>query len=641
MIPGAFIDLGLALFYALCCACAGNALLGLPGLARLRPEGEPAAFASAFILGMGVLSQLLMLAGLAAGFTPWMAATILALALLAGARATLGAPRAAIEGAAGAWRQWRGATLLWKAAALIALAYAAGLLLGALLLPPTGDAEAFYFVFPKFVAGARRLAPMPGDFAAFSSIGLVGEMHFAAILLYAGPPAAKAFAWLVALSACWMLLQIGRACGLGPRGRLVAALLVLTSTTFTAYVTDGKVDLFAAVLGLAACYWALQAGRDAQGNRPALLAGALTGLACIAKISYIPTLVPGVLLILAMRQPSPWRRDALARWAIPFCVAAAIAFAPHLVKNAAFFGQPLAPFYPPGSGTALNQVWFSPEATRWIVMTYPLALVFGQYPMQGGTLSYLALALAPLAIFLRRPARWRDSNLALVTLAGLLGMAIWLVLRPSVLAPRYHLASLLLLFLLPSRALEHLALEQPGAKILKAAIAGSFALTLLVLVQPLWALAKEARGFLRAPMPACYRASPYCEALLQVNARTPPGGRIFLGTFYAYWLRPDLLACRSTVDDVGIRLLPDPAARWAELYARGFETLVMDKTSHAQILARFDPAAAPAWLEVRAVPASGPLVVYAIASRDPARKPSRACRARAAGGWEVVPLPAG
>ncbi len=78
---------------------------------------------------------------------------------------------------------------------------------------------------------------------------------------------------------------------------------------------------------------------------------------------------------------------------------------PHFIKNALLFGEPFAPFLTlHGQASHItSQRWFSPETTAEIVAVYPLALVFGRYPMMGGTLSPLLLMVAPLVIFLPQP----------------------------------------------------------------------------------------------------------------------------------------------------------------------------------------------------------------------------------------------
>src|SRR3972149_11829335 len=100
----------------------------------------------------------------------------------------------------------------------------------------------------------------------------------------ADPVAAKLFIWIIACSACALLAAIGTLCGLGLRGKVALLVMTLTSSTFVLYVTDGKVDLFAAALGLAAYYCALAIGRSANPQATARAAGVAFGLACVAEI---------------------------------------------------------------------------------------------------------------------------------------------------------------------------------------------------------------------------------------------------------------------------------------------------------------------------------------------------------------------
>lgn len=134
-------------------------------------------------------------------------------------------------------------------------------------------------------------------------------------------------------------------------------------------------------------------------------------------------------------------------------------------------------------------------------------------------------------------------------------------------------------------------------------------------------------------MPGCYRANLFCEALQPVNDLTSKGERVYLGTIYSYWLQPD--GGGITAAEFGLATHQDAASRRAELFANGFEMVVIDKTPDTYDLRQFDPAAAPAWLDVRLVSTNDPLIVYALASRDPVRKAALTCRARGRGGWRL------
>src|SRR5262249_3321925 len=90
-----------------------------------------------------------------------------------------------------------------------------------------------------------------------------------------------------------------------------------------------------------------------------------------------------------------------------------------------------------------EQAWVGPEATRRIILTYPLAVTYGQYPMQDGNISALVLAFVPLLLLGSRSRQLRESPIVQLSTAALSGIVLWVMLRPSVLAPRYFMASLL------------------------------------------------------------------------------------------------------------------------------------------------------------------------------------------------------
>src|SRR5262249_47769207 len=122
------------------------------------------------------------------------------------------------------------------------------------------------------------------------------------------------------------------------------------------------------------------------------------------------------------------------------------AASPQMLKNAVVFGEPLAPFVSlSGPNRVTEQNWFGPAATRYIVLTYPFSLVYGKYPMMGGGVSPLVLMFLPLALLLPRPASWSRSRLLQMSLIGLVGVVVWVIVRPSILAPRYIFPPLMLL----------------------------------------------------------------------------------------------------------------------------------------------------------------------------------------------------
>jgi hypothetical protein len=536
----------------------------------------------------------------------------------------------------------------------ISIRFLAGLLVAVIAMhgiaayvrPPVGDAEAFYMVYPKIIAATERLTAMPGLYAAFSSIGLPAELHFAALMLLADPHAAKLFVWPVCLSAAAMLAGIGIQVGLARKANLFALVMLFSSPTFTHYISDGKVDLFAAAFGLAAFYWALSP-RLARGDAFVIaLIGLFAGLATVAKLSYLVAFFPPLLVLVAWRlcaecDPMMAQREKISLAATRLMQVglwAALAWTPHFVKNAVLFSAPLAPLWGgPQDKSWLQQVWFSAETTRWIVLTYPLALVFGRYPMQGGGLSFLLIAFLPL-IFLLRPSQqvWR-SRLALITCAGLLAIALWVALQPSIIAPRYLLASLLLLIPLIAKATEHAWNIAERWSLLRIALFVSLIAAFLIAIYPVLPAARLAIEFARGKnIDPCALAGPHCAPLSELNREAALGDRIFMATYNGYWLRPDLLQCRdSPDDDHAIQSSPTP---FESLHDRGFRFVILDKTSHRRILSRLESSSPPSWLSVEQLFDSPHLAIWRLVPESPPRKPAFTCRQLDAPMWEVVAL---
>lgn len=633
--------------YTLGCLGAGLIALRLLCGKKSNPGNlhATARFTTALILGQGVVSQILAVAGLALDFTLWLVLTVTFVPILVGARPLrelVVAQAVSIRTKAGAWRA---ESVGFKLMSVLLIALFGLVGLAALVFPPMGDGEAFYFVYGKFISSSQQFLPLVGNYEPFSTIGLVGELHFAALMTIAGPVTAKAFVWIIAGAACLMLAEIGRVCSLGSYGRLVLVILTLTSTTFTTYILDGKVDLFAASLGLAAYFWALAYGKSDLIPAQARVAGALAGLACVAKFSYIPVIAPSLALIFAIRI-EPRSLKFVSRAFMNLALGAAVVVIPHLLKNGVFFGEPLAPFITSSEArdwVKVNNHWFDPSVTAWIVKSYPLALVFGNYPMQGGTLSYIWLAFLPLCLFLPRPTRLRESPLAIATLAGIFGLGLWIFLRPSVIAPRYLLATLLLLFLPVARAIEYFSLGATRIRLISILAGATLIFSLVATISPYRPVWREAVWLVTDRLPPCLRASIYCFEMAKLNGLTAPGERLFLLLYYTYWLRPDLLVCRNTGDEASWAkekggTLP---AFWEKLFAHGFRLLVVDRVSHAKELELIKQTRAPVWLDVKEVYRGSHVVAYRLKSRDTSRRPTLECHEESDGKWKVIATHAG
>lgn len=498
--------------------------------------------------------------------------------------------------------------------------------IGAWVLPPKGDAAAFYMVYPKIMAATGLLEPMHGPFYFFSVIGLPVELHYAALMVLADEHAAKFFMFPIAVSAGVMLVGIVRLCGGGIAAVALSWAMLFSSYTFHHYVYDGKVDLAAAAFGLGAVYWLLRG----TGSRVSVLAcgvaGWFAGLATAAKFSYLLVLAVSLSVLLVWRLVVSRSQEAklaessvnLARVSGVMVIAAVVAWLPQLLKNGMLFDAPLAPFLGGQSdANLLSQVWFSPEDTRKILVTYPFALVFGRYPMQGGGLSFLFLAFLPFVIWLSRPNSWMRSVTVAVTIAGLSGVLAWMLLRPSVIAPRYILAPLLLFVPILAIATEDVLAKKAAPQVLRV---GTMLTVLFAIMASFWHLlpipSAVISGF-GSKGNACSLASPECDSFQKLSEIAGPSDRLLIASYYPYWLSPSQLQCRDTLDEQ--RAIPDRAQLVPWLQLRGFVYVAVDPTVSRRLAADLLQLVENNVQDVHELPSGTTLKLYHIKSDLPGR----------------------
>jgi hypothetical protein len=630
-------------------ACLGAGVLALTALTdRSDPANWPSAgteLATAFILGQGLLASLWLLLALAGWLSPLVVAGI---ALVCAFSGVILARRRLLDfvyQVRSVWRELTADSWGWQVLAglTVLLCLAWGTSLGRSVL---GDAAAFYLALAKFVAASHRLVPLPGTFESFTTVGLQGEMHYTALMALGSPDAAQLFAWPTILVGAVMLLALGRQTGLGRRGQWIALAMLFSSSAVIWLSGDGKVDLFAVTFGFAAYYWAVCV-RSGPRRLALLLTGLFSGFALVAKLSYVPILVPSIALLVGwgflddLRGRRQWKSalKSMTLGGLQILLGLAIAILPHLIKNGLLFHNPIAPFGM-GGMSWVDQTWFGPATTRRVLLTYPLALTFGSYWAQYGDLSPLVLAFFPLALLLPRPRSPLSSPIIAVMLAALAGTLAWVIIRPSVLSPRYILAILLLFILLPARAAEYISYSDFRPRWLTAGVMGCMGVTLIAVGLYFLGIVffpENTYRYLSGKMPECGRdTQPYCRAMVAINHEAAPGDRVFLASFYRYWLREDLSQC---VDRTRDNLGGTPEAYWLAIYQGGFRYLLADRSTHSAFIDSLNLANPPDWLKLTLIFDEAPLTVYRLDVVNPPAPQLVTCRQRSSSSpiWEVVP----
>jgi hypothetical protein len=608
------------------------------GIKIMSRHGAAATLGSGMALGVGVIGgvwHVIALIGLMQMTA--VAGVLMATAVLG---ALVSAPiltDATVQLRAGARRAVR-LPLLWVPVVVLLVVLIAYLGL-ATLSPPGADAMAVYMTQAKLVAATGRLVPVK-DYESISQFGLTAELNYAALIILVGEIAAKMSVFFVALASAAILWAIAAQVGLGLIGRWIALVMLFTSTAFTLVLWDGKTDLYANLFGLAAIYWALRLC-----ERPlwitSVIVGAMAGLAITNKPSLLVVLPLMILILATWHFRTVGRARETARtWVVALigslmlmAIGVLLAAAPVVLKNVVLFNEPLAPFLylHGGSGVDFAQTWYTPENTRWIVLTYPFALTLGKYPMQYGTLSALTLAFLPLLLMRNVAARRAAPPLRILTVAALVAVLAWVAACPSILAPRYILPAVLALIPIAAFAVDRLW-DLEGWQPIKIGSVTLCVGLLVIGINSLNNIVWDQLAYLKQG-PGAYK-DPIWRAAAVVNA-TSPGTRIFLAMYYRSMIRADLLQCM-----VELAEFKSGAKKynfsWLQLYKSGVRYVVLDRLTHNFL--KINEEVPPDWLHVGEQKIDERFSIYRLDSQNgPPFGQDITCREVRPGLWQAPP----
>lgn len=636
MIADAFLSCPIWAFYTLAAWAVGCLLL------RFFPSvsGDKLAHAGlALALGMGFLGTLWSALSLVPhGMQPATVIAALSLSLLCGGRSLMTC-FSALDFKALIPREKK---LKWVIAPLIAF-----LLLTPLMtwFPLGTDAISFYFAQAKLIAYAQGFQPLPG-YEAFAQIALPAELTYSALLLL-GPDLAARLITATELLACVLLIAaLAGACGLGIFGRWMAVLLLLTSTSVTLLISDGKTDLYGAMLGLATLY-TFVASPDLS-KRSLLLMGLLTGFAVAGKLTYLPIFIPmlGGLLFWRCAQFSRSLSGRLREFFIGstlISVGVIFNLGLMMIKNYVFYHEPFAPFFfldETNSAGLTRQVWFSPEVTRWILMTYPAVWLFGQYPMQHGVISPLLLGALPAFSFVKwKDINWRQDRALALAAAGFLGLALWAVVYPSVIAPRYIFPVFFALMPLAARGLEtlwHSFGVNGKRQLIFAILLGCFSLMPLVCG---WSDAKNGLRWVTRGPDESY-GNEIWSGLRSGEVELGESDRLLLIGWERSPLQGKTLSCLVGQNEIGIDDIVSGKTNakkyWEDIYKVGTKALVVNRVGRADFASRIDVINKPDWLEIEEKQINGYYTVYVLTATAGAPAREKKCTQGPDGLWKTT-----
>lgn len=572
-------SIAIVIVYTIACTGMGSMILRL-----LRPKPSRDSLSFSFGLGSSILGAAWILVGLVGGLLPWPIWMLIGPLCIPGVLA-IAASRPEIE---------IGPFGLTSALFCLGIFLVAGVLfwhgLLAYFRPPFGDADAFYMTYPKIIAGAGRLIAMGFVYNEFSSIGLSGELHFAVLMSISTPEAAKLFAWIAGLGTLLLVVEITGLVGGKCWAKLLTAAAFATSTTVTDYLSDGKTDLFSALIAATAIVMILK-WRSAV-FKPAfgVLLGVVIGTMAYAKFSYIVSMFPTLFAMAVFLVVQDGRKLLeFVKGAFWVGGGTVLGLGPHLLKNGLLFGHPAAPFLGTSSNWVDQAAWFSAADTAWIMLTLPVSLVFGQYPLMGGSVSVIWLLALPFAAFACSRRHAMSDPAVILTLSALIGLLLWLALKPSIFVPRYFLINLLMLFPIVFIGVERYA-ARAGRNL--GVLAGFSVITGAALVSApfvmpagVWtATPEKLLRYVADGQPSCGLAiSSYCATFQDLNAELPGEKRVFLLGYYSYFLSERLLASLNTNEE-NLDLSKMPADPWKRLAQQGFGAVAVQVATHGRFI---------------------------------------------------------
>lgn len=622
-------------------SCVGAGLLVLTLFPHRSKENNFVNYVIAFVMGQGILGSLFLAPALMGSFTKSVLLVVITpLALFGLWKVGLSLPAMPVALRKQLLAFYR-APFIWQ---LLTVSTALLLVAGASAVVGRidGDARAFYLALPKVIAASHRLLPLPG-YESFSSVGLLAEMQLAALFLLEMPGASpRLFSWVTGVAGTVLLVAIAQKAGLGRRGQLLSVIMLLTSSAVAYFWGQGKTDLFAAVFAMAAVLYTFKTS-DNTGDRKSavLLVGVFTGFALVAKLSYIVAFLPTIFVLLFWREGySYWlKRRTIGSgkklltdcvgYALIFTVALLIPLIPHLLKNYILLNTLF--------DTYGSHQYFSGETTRRIVLTSPFWPFFGNFWAQYGNLSPLMLAFFPFLVWVL----WKDGRLsppvtALIA-AAMAGLLAWVVLFPSVPMPRYFLGTMLLLIVPIAWAMERVSYADRWLNhgVVWASIA------CIVIFSRSWS-----SEIFRVSAAYQYFLGEQSEKNLHIdevlsrnvyeaiNQKAEPGARVFLVSYFRFWLRADLIQCTNAKIDSGISFdATNPEKFWLQLYEHGFSYVFMEQ-SHPAFAAL---KTVPEWLRIEMIyPQSGYGGAYSLTFVNPPSKVKLGTKEVSPGAWDVV-----
>ncbi len=460
------------------------------------------------------------------------------------------------------------------------------------------DSTALYFSDSKLTAMTNRLIFFPIDGFVVSSFH--AGILYAAIIQIAGDQAARFLSWISGLFIILISMALADELGLSRKSKLIALVLLVTSTAFMDPFGDGKIELSATLPAIAAIFWLVKAGKgDYLKNY--ILAGIFAGFSIISR-PYNLVLLGGFIALLFFINKTPLlpRVKNYITLLIPILIMLLL----HLTANWLILGDFLAPFH--NTTKVTPEIWqwsgFDPKYIWVARIFFPLVATFLNTPQSMGNITPIILIFLPV-LFTRKTRGNLNSSRDLIKIAliSLFILTAWIMAYFTIFEIRYVFFLWIIIYLASAEmivsSLENL--EPISQKI----FSGIIVLLLIYMFARNIFIAVDAFAPIENRAPQC-NDSPFCSYLLPINQNADSGERVLGLSAFRYYFRPDLFACSSKSDEyLTIRDALEKSNEdfWMEVYKQGYTYIAYEEnysTRHVGI--DFLPTlnAVPDWVKL-------------------------------------------
>ena len=509
------------------------------------------------------------------------------------------------------------------------------------------DATADYFTHAKIMAVSHLPIYFHPKHAFVVSTFHPGILFVSLIQLF-GDQSARLLSWVNGLTILLMGLALARELGLTHRGRLWFLTLMVTSTAFTDLLGDGKIELISTTPILAAVYWMVRSAEQPS-KSTFMLAGLFAGFAIISRpynIFLVPVFIGMFLInqviIQYQRRPTTLKGFIqVALWtALPLLILGSF----HLFQNWVWLKSPIAPLIYARELDSTDWAWqLDPADLTLYRLLYPLMSSYSNSPQSLGNISPLVIGFVPFLLMKNfRENVQLSAMLRRLTLITILTLLLWITLYFTVLEIRYVLFLWAILFLAMAQMLDSVMQHvEPGLRTLLSLLVIVLLTTMSIRTLLISLTAYFPNQEIR--MADCHDTN-LCRIIETLNGPAAPGDRVFVLHAYRYYLRLDLFACSSRVDEYAIM---EPLARqnspdfWVEAYRQGYRFIMYEEHLSER---RYNfgslpsPDIAPEWLKVKVLYSSPTRaqLIYELEAIDPPIQREISCQQNSIGQWQLT-----